>query len=73
MIECHTEGWATRGKFSVEVAYVRQYWKCEVMTCRDKGKIRTWGGDLNTAVRRWQVKDVDIVAFKLSVPGSTTR
>ena len=34
MIECHTEGWATRGKLPVEVAYVRQYWKCEALTGR---------------------------------------
>ena len=55
------EGCATRGKFSVEVACVRQFCTCKAMTDRD-----TWNGkkgcdDLYTAAKRWQVKVVDIV------------
>lgn len=63
MIECHTEGWAAGGRFSVKVAYVRQYWECEALTGRDKCNVMKWGDNLHTAVRRWQVKAVDIVAF----------
>ena len=29
IIEFHNEGWTTRGKLSVEVAYDRLYWNCE--------------------------------------------
>ena len=63
MIECHKEGWATRGKFSVEVAYVRQYGRCEALTVRISRKVIDWGDDLYKAVKSWQVNAGDIVAL----------
>lgn len=61
MIECHTEGWATRGKFSVEVAYVRQWCKCEEWTGRDNWSRKDLDDDLYAAVRCRQPNAVAIV------------
>lgn len=60
MIECHIEGWATRGKLSVDVVYVRQYCLCKPLTGRYSEE---WDINLCTATRRWQIKVIGVVAI----------
>lgn len=62
-MEYHREGWTTRGKFSVEVAYIRQFWQCEALTRGNKGDSKEWGDLLYRAARRWLYSIVDIAAF----------
>lgn len=54
------EGWATRGKFSVEVAYVRQYWLCKPLNGRYSAD---WDDNLYVETRRWHVKVVEALAI----------
>lgn len=54
------EGWATRGKFSVEVAYVRQYWLCKPLNGRYS---EDWDNNLYKGTRRWHVKVVEALAI----------
>ena len=62
-IECHKDGWATRGKVSGEVVYIRQFWKREALTGGNKWNGGEWGNVLYKLARRWQYKVVDIVTF----------
>ena len=64
------EGWATRGRFAVEIAYVWQYGKCEKLIGCSILNLKEFGDNLYKTARRWQVNILDMVVEFIGIQWS---